>query len=172
MSKIIMVFMILVFFSACSSKKEKVLMQVHQQKTQYYKNLQKTEKVRLYDANNTKVTLTATHIYVPMLSKNDKRNEVFIIGIYFEDQEMDETTISIYTLKLNGKLALSTKTLQKNDKRLKDISFVTAWANYYLVTFPHTKSKKLNLVFKSKKYGKGTLYFAKVGKYVLSKESL
>jgi hypothetical protein len=58
-----------------------------------------------------------------------------------------------------------------NDERLNQLSFVTPWSSYYLVTFPHQSTKKLMLLFESKEYGKGTLYFAKVAKYVLSKEA-
>ena len=61
------------------------------------------------------------------------------------------------------------KALAKNDIRLKSISFASEWTEYYLFTFPHTKSKSFKLLFQSDVYGKGELHFAKVAKYVLTK---
>ena len=58
-----------------------------------------------------------------------------------------------------------------DDEQLKDISFVSEWGSYYLVTFPHVSSRKLTLVLDSEEYGKGVLHFAKVAKYVLTKKS-
>ena len=63
----------------------------------------------------------------------------------------------------------SIKALSKNDVRLKSISFASEWTEYYLFTFPHTKSKSFKLVFQNDVYGKGELHFAKVAKYVLTK---
>ncbi|HIQ46384.1 MAG TPA: hypothetical protein EYH57_02055 [Sulfurovum sp.] len=150
----------------CTSKEESALMKSYTEKMNYHKKLQKTEKVQLYENNVTKVMLTATYLYTPTEDKNDTRDELFIVGIHFEDGASDE---SGYSLLLNTTKPKEIQALKENDKRFKDLSFISEWGEYYLVTFPHSKSKKLTLVFESEQYGKGTLHFAKVAKYVFTK---
>lgn len=146
-------------------------MQSYSENIQYHKFLQKTEKIQLYDENITKAMLTATYLYTPNYEKNDARDEVFVVGIHLDDQVFEKLDTQGYALTLNGKTAKEVKVLSLEDERLKDISFVSEWGSYYLVTFPHIKSKKVTLVFTSEVYGKGVLHFAKVAKYVLTKQS-
>ena len=65
----------------------------------------------------------------------------------------------------------SVKKLDASDPLLKNISLVSEWSDYYLVTFPHIKKKRFYLVFDSVFYGKGDLRFSKVSKYVFTKEA-
>jgi hypothetical protein len=76
-----------------------------------------------------------------------------------------------YSLTLNGSAPKSIQALDADDLLLKDISFVSEWNYFYLVTFPHVARKSFKLTFKSELYGKGELHFAKVAKYVLTKEA-
>ncbi|PHS38337.1 MAG: hypothetical protein COB07_08585 [Sulfurovum sp.] len=161
----------IVLLLGCTSKKEQELMQAYHDKINYHKLLQKTEKTQLYENNVTKVMLTATYLYTPNYEKNDTRDEVFIVGIHLEDEESVYTDTQEYNLTLNNKSVKEIKSLALDDVRLKDVSFVSEWGSYYLVTFPHVSSKKLTLVLDSEEYGKGILHFAKVAKYVLSKET-
>lgn len=209
-------------------------MQSYKQNVDYHKQLQKTEKIQLFENNVTKAVLTATYLYTPTFEKKDTRDEEFIFGIHFEDEDIDSmvdmmgirdaediqkmkekkqqesqhvrdsllddlttfiglgvdknervrvevknngdntseknsTTVN-YGLTLNKKKAIKIKALSKNDKRLKDIAYVTDWGSYYLVTFEHTNAKRFSLVFKSEKYGNGTFSFAKVAKYIYTKK--
>ncbi len=164
-------FIAIVLLLGCVSKKEEALMQVYSEKTHYHKQLQKTEKIQLYQDNVTKAMLTATYLYTPNFENDDIRDEVFIVGLYLEDKTSGHLNAEENTLTLNGKTAKEIKVLSLDDERLKDISFVTPWSSYYLVTFSHETNKKITLVFESKLYGKGELHFAKVAKYVLSKEA-
>ena len=164
-------FIVIVLLFGCTSKKEQELMQAYTEKINYHKLLQKTEKIQLYENNVTKALLTATYLYTPNYEKNDTRDEVFIVGIHLEDEESVYPVSQEYTLTLNDKAAKEIKGLALDDERLKDVSFVSEWGSYYLVTFPHVSSKKLTLVLDSEAYGKGILHFAKVAKYVLSKKS-
>jgi len=189
-------FMIFLLFFGCSSKKEKLLMQNYNQKKTYFKKLQKTEKILLSENNITKTVLTATYLYDRNTRVSDKDYESFIIGLYREDNEVgtldkifglqnidnntskenktnesNETAISKYTLTVNGKKAISIKRLDASDARLKNLSFVTEWTTYALVKFKHEKSKHLKMVFKSPIYGKGTIYFSKVAKYIFMKKA-
>jgi hypothetical protein len=114
--------------------------------------------------------LTATYLYTPNFENNDTRDEAFIVGLHLDDEASRNINSSEYSLTLNGEIPKEVKELSSDDARLKDISFVTDWGSYYLVTFPHVSNKKITLVFESSLYGKGQLHFAKVAKYVLNKE--
>lgn len=164
-------FIAIALLLGCTSKQETELIQGYSEKVNYHKQLQKTEKTQLYQDNVTKAMLTATYLYTPKFENNDTRDEVFIVGLYLEDKASGKINGEGNTLTLNGKTAKEIKALSLDDERLKDLSFVTPWSSYYLVTFPHESNKKITLVFESKWYGKGVLHFAKVAKYVLTKEA-
>ncbi|AKF24849.1 hypothetical protein YH65_05190 [Sulfurovum lithotrophicum] len=157
----------------CSSKEEKALLQVYNKEKVYYKKLLHTEKAQLYDANETKVLLTATYLYsqTDVPKEKDKRDEVFIIGLYMEDEEVARFTAGDFNLTLNGETPKSVKILKKADKRLKNIPFITDWGDYFEVVFPYTLSMKFDLVFNSETYGVKKLHFAKKAKYVFTKEA-
>lgn len=164
-------FIAIALLLGCTSKQEADLMQAYNEKVNYHKQLQKTEKTQLYQDNVTKAMLTATYLYTPNFENSDTRDEVFIVGLYLEDKASGKINGEGNTLTLNGKKAKEIKSLSLDDERLKDLPFVTPWSSYYLVTFPHESNKKITLVFNSDLYGKGKLYFAKVAKYVLTKEA-
>ena len=164
-------FIAIALLLGCTSKQETDLMQAYNEKVNYHKQLQKTEKTQLYQDNVTKAMLTATYLYTPNFENSDTRDEVFIVGLYLEDKASGKINGEGNTLTLNGKRAKEIKSLRLDDERLKDLSFVTPWSSYYLVTFPHESNKKITLDFESKSYGKGKLHFAKVAKYVLTKEA-
>ena len=166
-----LLFIAIVLLHGCTSKQETDLMKGYSEKMTYHKQLQKTEKTQLYENNVTKVMLTATYLYTPNFENNDTRDEVFIVGLTMEDQAPGALNSEENTLTLNGKTAKEIKTLSLEDERLNTLSFVTPWSSYYLVTFPHESNKKITLRFESKRYGKGELHFAKVAKYVLTKEA-
>ena len=76
----------MVFLFGCTTQKEKALMDSYKEKIEYHKQLQKTEKVQLFDQNNaTQIVLTATYLYTPNFKKYDIRDEEFIVGVHFED---------------------------------------------------------------------------------------
>lgn len=168
MFKYIMIFVSLVLLIGCASKKESALMKSYKEKINYHKKLQKTEKIQFYEDNVTKVMLTATYLYTPILDKNDTRDEKFIIGLHLEEYGAKALG---HSLRLNATKAKEVKVLSQNDLELKELSFISDWGEYYLVTFSHVKGKKLTLVFESEQYGKGKLYFAKVAKYVFTEEA-
>ena len=163
-------FIAIALLLGCSSKQEKDLMQAYSKKVNYHKQLQKTEKTQLYQNNDTQAMLTATYLYTPNFDNNDTRDEVFIVGLYLADKVSGKINGEGNTLTLNGKRAIEIEALSLDDERLKDLSFVTSWSSYYLVTFPHQSNKKITLVYENKLYGKGELHFAKVAKYVLNKD--
>jgi len=161
------------FFSGCSSKEEQAFLQTCTQKRAYYKQLLHTEKVQLYDANETQVLLTATYLFTPAPGReeDDRRNEHFIIGLYMEDRSVTRKLLAEkFTLRLDGEAPSSITIVQRSDNRLKQIPFITPWGNYFEVVFPHTTKRQLTLLFSSGLYGKSKLHFAKKAKYLFTKE--
>ena len=176
MYKLFLGLMVVALFVGCSSKEEKALLKSYADNTAYHKHLQHTEKAELFDGEESKVIVTTTYLFSPNFEKKDKRPEKFIVGVAFSDPDVShldfkkENTGSNYTLTLNGKSATKVEKLTLNDKRLKGISFVTDWGEYYEVTFPHVKAKHFTLVLEHPKYGKKALHFAKVAKFVYTKK--
>lgn len=154
----------------CSSKEEKKFLKIYEKNKNYHLQLQKTEKTKLSDGNYTKALLTATYLFEPGTDKNDTADEKFIVGLYLDDEEGSFES-GEYNLTLNGAEPKSVKDLPKSDPLLKHISFTSEWTNHYLFTFPHAKARSFKLLFQSEMYGKGELHFAKVAKYVLTKET-
>lgn len=160
----------IVLLLGCSSKEESALLHAYDEKVVSHKKLQKTEKLQLYEDGMTKALLTATYVYTQNFDKKDKRDEVFIVGVHASEEAPIGSTELESALALNGQAAKEVLPLAEDDERLKEVSLVTEWGSYYLVTFPHIESQSITLVFKHKAYGEGTLHFAKVAKYVLKKE--
>jgi len=162
----------ILLFSGCTSKNEKALMHVYNTEKMYNKKLLHTEKAQLYDGNETKVLLTATYLFsqTDIKKEDDKRDEVFIVGLYMEDETAQNLLSEDFNLTLNGTMPKSVKILKNSDRRLKDIPLVTEWGEYFEVVFPHTPKSRLDLVFDSRIYGKSVLHFAKKAKYVFTKE--
>lgn len=154
----------------CSHKKEDALLQKFVSKSDYHKKLQKTEKVQLYEQNVTKATLAATYLFDSTFENNDTRDEKFIVGIYLEDDEPSAFNRYGYHLTLDGQEPIKIEKISHNDIVLKDISFISEWASYTLVTFPHNNKKHFDLTFRHEQYGKGKLHFAKVAKYTFNKK--
>ena len=158
---------------ACASKEEKALIKTYKEERPYHKQLQKSEKVQLYEEEVTKALLTATYLYEEVSDKNnDTQDEVFIVGVHIEDDEDNPFESGDYSLTLNGYAPKRVELLREGSPLLKDLSFVTEWGRYYRITFPHVLSKSFTLVFQSDRYGKGVLKFAKVAKYILTKRGI
>ena len=171
MRNIILILSAMALLNGCTSKEEKALMQAYDKNRVYHQQLQKTEKVQLYDRNVTKALLVATYLNEQNIDKEYKPYEVFLVGIYLEESDSIALDQAGYSLTLNGNAPKSIQEVEKSDPVLKNISFVSEWNYYYLVTFPHISSKSFKLIFESELYGKGELHFAKVAKYVLTKEA-
>jgi len=162
--------LMLFFFIGCTSDKDNYLLQNFTAKLDYHKELKQTEKVQLYENNVTKAMLTATYLYTSNFENNDTRDEEFIVGVHLEDESVSSISKYGYSLTLNTHFPKKIERLNHNDKRLKNISFITEWGSYYLVTFTHVSEKSFNLVFENKQYGQGILHFSKIAKYVLTEK--
>jgi len=162
----------------CSSKEERVLLASFQKTDAYHKHLQRTEKAELFDGNTSVAFITATHLYTANNDKNDTRDEVFIIGVQFEDNDNARMTLdknetltndNDYILTLNKNHAIKVIPLSHDDIRLKEFSFVTSWGKYYELTYPHAKVR-FSLVFSNARYGDKALIFSKIPKFVYTKK--
>jgi uncharacterized protein YcfL len=165
-------FLIILLMFGCSSKNEKAFMKVYQKHKQESKILQNTEKIQLYDLENstTKLLLTATYISKRQIDKKIKKDEVFIVGIYIDDNQTQNINLEDLSLSLNGSSPKIIKNIKEDNKLLKSIPFVLPWTQFYLVHFPYTANRSMNLTVNSMQYGKGSIYFSKVAKYLLRKK--
>lgn len=157
----------------CSSKKEKAFLDVFNTHKEESRKLQKTEKIQLYNIHEgtTNVLLTSTYISKKEKDKKIKNDEIFIIGIYADNNETQDVSLKTFSLALNTKSPKSIKLLNKDSKLLKKIPFVFPWTQFYIVHFPDTSQKSMRLTVKHTFYGKGMAYFSKVAKYVLHKKA-
>ncbi len=171
--KVGLVCMIIFFIFGCTSKEEAALMKEFEKNKSYHNKLQKTEKSQFYslDEGITKVLLTATYLYKQKIKENKNKDEVFVVGMYAEESEIQSLNEEGFSLTLDGIEAKNIKTLDENSSYLKDVSFVAPWSQFYLVRFPHTSKKSFYLILKSEQYGKSILHFAKVAKYVMKKKA-
>lgn len=170
MLKSIWLIMLLLLTVGCSTKNKDALFDSFKKDRIYYKNLQKTEKLQLYDEDNiTKALVVATYLAPKEKEIENRSQEVFIVGVYLEE-EWEDKPGGAYTLKLDGKKPVKIEPISRSDRSLKNQSMITEWSTYYRVTFPHVPKNSFMLTFESKKYGKGQLHFAKVAKYTLEKE--
>lgn len=188
MYKLFLSLMVISLFVGCSSKEEKALLASYDKNIKYHKNLQKTEKTELFNGEQSVAVLTATHLYTTNYDKKDERDEVFIVGVQFEDTDISRMNFdknvtyktvkkkkirlageNEYILTIKNKHATKVTKLAADDKRLEGISFVSDWGDYYEVRFPNS-GKKFILVFDNFVYGKGQLNFSKVAKFVYTKK--
>jgi hypothetical protein len=157
--------------TGCTTKEQSKLLTDYEKRKQYHKTLMQTEKVQLYEGNLTKVALTATYLNRSQKAHTATEDEHFIIGLYVDDEEMADAPVFDFSLTLNGQAPKEIKPISYDDPKLKQLSFVSDWNRFYLVTFPHVNKKRFKLVFESDMYGKGTLDFAKRAKYTFTKKA-
>ena len=157
--------------AGCSTtNEERVLLQRYEKKKHYHKKLLKTEKVQLYEGDLTKVMLTATYLNTSPVKEDAREDERFVVGLYVDD-ETEASRAFDFNLTLNGREPKSITPLKQGDRHLKEISFVTEWNRFFLVTFPYVEEERFDLLFESEKYGKGRLNFAKKAKYTFTKKA-
>jgi len=167
-----MILFVFIVFVGCNSKEARSLAKSLEKEKNYHRQLQKSEKVQLYDGHLTKTMLIATYLNKQEIDKDAKNNERFIVGIYSEDENKTSFKNGDYSLTLNNKEPISIISIKKDNPLLKDISFTSDWSKFYLVSFEHVSTNKFSLIFKSKLYGKGILNFAKVAKYKFEKKTI
>ncbi len=170
---------LIVFYAGCSSKDETHLEKSFKETIGSGVLIQKTEKIKLGEGDEVKISLAATYLNdeESILDETNKVREKFIVSLYQSDDFNSSGLISTdQNLTLNiqypesdkeftraekkkrskgiDRLPLVVQELSLSDPKLKNIPMVNSWNKYYYVEFPHTRRKKVTLVYQNKIYGK------------------
>lgn len=154
--------LLILMFGGCSSKTEKAFLKSFAKEKNYHQKLIKTEKLQFYEENLTKVVLTATY-----LGENKAGAELFIVGIYADEDIVVIPGTDSLKLRLNGSAPLKIESLSQEDSALKNLSFISEWTSYYRISFPHVESKRLEMKVVIPRFGSGRMHFAKIAKYMI-----
>jgi len=176
--KQILLLVVILFYAGCASKNEKEMESSFKQVVDQGTRLQKTEKIKIVEDNETKILLTASYLNGEESLNDDKEKvrEKFIVGLYQSgdsnytglinpDQNL---TINLQYPESDKKfsrkerlkrkkgidtLPLLVQKLSPSDPKLKDIPMVNDWSDYYYVEFPHTRREQFTLTYQNRIYG-------------------
>ncbi len=176
--RIFMMGIFIVFYTGCTTKDE-ILMEKSFAKTTGSSTLmQKTEKIKIGENNEVKISLAVTYLNDEESIMDEKNlvREKFIVNIYRSDavsgtgliDEEQKLTINIQYPESDkefnraekierdkgiDRLPLKIKKLSLSDPLLKNVPMLNGWNSYYYVEFPHTRRKRFTLVYQNKRYG-------------------
>ena len=141
------------FLVACSSKESQSLSKAYAQKQNYYKYLQKTEKLQLQENNITKILITATYMNKPTIDNDDKSDEVFLVGLYSEDKEIESLTQDRLHIKLKD---VKTKEERRKDRdayrKLRKVEIEKLRTSDQNISLIRKYDKKISALKKKKLY--------------------
>ena len=155
--------MAVLLLEGCVSESEKIMIDTFKQKRGHYQKLIKTEKAQFYDKNITKILLTATY-----LGESDNKEEIFVVGVYRDDDLLDQPFENLLHLYIDGRSFTKIKPLKAHDKRLRELPFSLPWLDYYEIRFSYVSHKDLVIDVVTNHYGHAEIRFAKVAKYTLN----
>ena len=151
--KFIILSFILILFTSCSDKsatsvfgKDKI----------YAQNLQYTKVEKLIIDNEVEVLINITYLNSANSLKWDNKTQNFLIGLYISNPSDDK-----YHITMNNQKFISKIKVNKNDIIYKNIAIKNNWADYYIISFENTKSKKLVINLSHKKNGIINIPFSK-----------
>ncbi len=113
---------------------------------------------------NSKAFILATYLNPIKISKIDDTKENFLISVYVSKQkdEAKSDNNPFYKVFLNDTVLLDDiKRVSIKNKILKIIPIKNRWSEYYILSFPEQKTKKLKLTFENKQHNKVNLIFSK-----------
>jgi hypothetical protein len=126
------------------------------------KALQYTKKADLIINNEQKILLWGTYLNNIDIKKFNSKDELFLVSIYFVNQESQDLNKNVYSFTLNEQKAQSVEEIKITDKKYKDILFKNTWGKYYLVRFDNIKNNyKLTLSLNNLKNNSAILNFEK-----------
>ncbi len=126
------------------------------------KALQYTKKADLIINNEQKILLWGTYLNNIDIKKFNSKDELFLVSIYFVNQESQDLNKNVYSFTLNEQKAQSVEEIKITDKKYKDILFKNTWGKYYLVRFDNIKNNyKLTLSLNDLKNNSAILNFEK-----------
>ena len=127
------------------------------------KALSFTQKAQIYNSMEMKASLVATYLNPLLKTYGSDERVYFMMSIFIDDDFKDFNKQGLfnpdYTITLNGQNPISIKPLDKDDMLLKIAPVKNVWSHYYLVTFHKPKTDKMELLFKSQRYGASVLTF-------------
>ena len=143
-------------FQACSSNSALTYFKKDALET---RAIQYTKKTDLLFKNEVEVLFTSTYLNNIKKDLNTKNN-MFIVSLYFVNQETQDLNKNGYFLTLNKQKPIKIQELKKDDITYKNIIKNNNWAKSYLVEFPDMKDN-YNLILKlaKPKITKGSLKF-------------
>ncbi len=156
MKVLTIIFFALLSLGGCASKSGFFAPDVLEEKA-----LSFTQKAQIFNSLEMKASLVATYLN-PLLKtyKSDKRVH-FLMSVFidndFEDPDKQGLFNPDYSVTLNGQKPISIKPLEKDDELLKIAPVKNVWSHYYLVTFHKPATDKMELLFKSRRYGASSL---------------
>ena len=113
---------------------------------------------------NSKVFILATYLNPIKTAEIDNAKENFLISIYLskEKDDIKSDNNPFYKVFLNDTVLLDDiKRVNKKSKILKIIPIKNRWSEYYFLSFPKQKRKKLKLTFENREHKRVNLIFSK-----------
>ncbi|WP_201338667.1 MULTISPECIES: hypothetical protein [unclassified Nitratiruptor] len=157
MKRLVIIIFSIAILTGCAVKEE---INIFAKDKPYVEALRYTKKGDIVLSLENKAMIIATYLN-PLQKRNDK--EYFFMRVYidndFEDPKKSGLFNPDYTLTLNGHKPLTIKEVESDSKLAKTMPFVQKWYRLYLVTFPKSKGKKLQLIFKNRNYPPAVVTF-------------
>ena len=149
MKKILLIITLLIF-SGCNKK----ISEIFKKDDNYITLSQYTKRAQMVNSLETISLITATYLN-PILKENNetKNNEIFIIGVYNENDFKGYNKGGIHNIHFN--LTMNdlnyTKATKANIKKLnlENYPFYNKWMKYYKVYFPKSDLSTLKIKYKN-----------------------
>ncbi len=161
MHKIALTLVVSIFFLGCSSKDDSALLKQLNENSTRFSSLQQTKNIKVVQEDRIFGFVSLTYLYEKgMVDYDDTSDERFVVGIYHQEDDFGK-----WSLRLNDKEPNKIEALEQNSGYLQDLPLINSWTKYYLVTFEHTKSKDINLLYEDPALGSHKVQFSKTFVY-------
>ncbi len=128
------------------------------------KALTLTQKGEIYNSLEIKASLVATYLNPLLKEYADKDRVHFLVSVFIDNDYSDKKRAGLYNphyrLSLDNQAPEAIKALKFDDPLVKIAPVKNAWSKYYLVTFKRPSDSKMQMLFKSERYGACTLNFS------------
>jgi hypothetical protein len=121
----------------------------------YKKGLMHTKVKSLVYEKETKAIINITYLNATDTKKYNNNFQNFLVGVYITNGNKN------FTITMNGKNYIQTKTIDKNTQQYKQIPLKNQWAKYYILSFETSNEKILKIQYQQENLQKITLQFQK-----------
>lgn len=157
MHKIALTLVLSIFFLGCSSKDDSALLKHLNENSTRFTSLQQTKNIKVLQEDRIFGLVSLTYLYEKgMVGYDDASDERFIVGIYHQEDDLAQ-----WSLSLNDKEPKKIEALEQNSSYLQNLPLINSWTKYYLVTFEHTKSADIDLLYADPSLGAHRVQFSK-----------